>query len=91
MKTDDTVQRRSDLVAAEMDGGLVMMDVASGKYFHLTGAGSAIWDKIDSPVRVSDLIDMLTKEYAVSREVCEKETLEFLSDLKERGLLTVDP
>lgn len=84
------VSQRPDLVAADMGDETVMMDILSGKYFKLSEVGGSIWKKIEKPIEVSELIKSLLEEYDVSEEDCKAQTLEFLVELKDKGIILVE-
>jgi len=90
IKLTDKVSQRPDLVAADMGEETVMMDILSGKYFKLSEVGGSIWKKIESPIEVSELIKLLLEEYDVSEEECKAQTLEFLTQLVDKGIVVVE-
>ncbi|HUG31247.1 MAG TPA: PqqD family protein [Acidimicrobiia bacterium] len=87
---DTVVQRRGDLLANDLsETETVMLDVAGGSYYGIKDVAKAIWDHLESSMRVSDLCDELTKEFDVDPGVCRDETLVFLQRLDDRGLIVV--
>ena len=86
---DTAIARQIDLVAADMDGETVMINIESGKYFGLDSIGSRIWELIAAPQRVSAVVDRLTEEYVVEREQCLADILIFLNRLYSEGLIRV--
>jgi hypothetical protein len=89
LNLDCVVQRDHDVVAAEADQDIVMVSVANGLYYAVSDIAREIWEAIDRPKKVSDLIEDLTASYNVERALCEEETLSFLEDLRSEGLLQV--
>jgi hypothetical protein len=87
---DSMVSQIEDIVASDIDDEKVMMSVEKGQYFGLEPVGSRIWEMIEQPVRVSELIDALLGKYDVDRETCEKDVLAFLEELHEAGILQVE-
>ncbi len=83
------VQRDQDVIAAEADQDVVMVSIAKGLYYAVSDIARDIWEAVDRPKKISDLIDDLTATYNVDRSVCEEETLSFLEDLLTEGLLQV--
>jgi hypothetical protein len=83
------IQRDSEVLVAEAAQDLIMVNIASGYYYGLSDVARKIWDAIEHPKRVSDLIDDLTASYNVSSSSCEQQTLSFLNALLEEGLLKV--
>ena len=84
------VQRDPDVIAAEADRDLVMVSIANGLYYGVSDVAREIWETIERPKRISDLIDDLAGTYNIDRTVCEQETLSFLEDLRTEGLLKVN-
>ena len=84
-----TLQRRADLISADMDGDVVMLDVEKGKYFGLNAVGAHIWEAIETPQNVSDLCTQVETAFEVSRDVCETDTLAILKDMHGRGMLHI--
>ncbi len=89
MDLNQKISRRPDLVAVEMDGSTVMMDVISGKYFRLSGVGGTIWELLEQETTLDVLIEKLCSEYAVSEDECRSQTIAFVAQLSEQGLLVL--
>ena len=83
------IQRDPEVIAAEADQELIMVSVATGHYYGLSDVAREIWDTIERPTRVSDLIDNLVASYSVNSSSCEEQTLSFLGALLGEGLLQV--
>lgn len=86
-----TVQRKSDVMTAEVDGEIVLMSLESGYYFGLNAVSSDIWRRLETPVRIDALCDTLAKAYSGNRAEIESDVLEFLTSLSERQLLDTLP
>ena len=89
LNLDCVVQRNHDVIAAEADQDIVMVSIANGLYYAVSDIAREIWEAIDRPKKISDLIDNLAATYNVERHLCEEETLSFLDDLRTEGLLQV--
>ena len=59
------IQRDPEIIAAEADQDLIMVSVATGYYYGLSDVAREIWDAIERPKRISDLIDDLTANYQI--------------------------
>lgn len=88
---DSMVQQSPEQICAEVDGEVVMMNIAQGNYYGLDSVGGRIWELIAQPRRVNELCDDLMREYAVDRAACEADVLRFLDHLAEHKLITVQP
>lgn len=81
------LKRKEGIMAADMNGSTVMMDITTGKYYNLGKVGGEIWALLENEMTVDALVNTLTKSYDVSREQCIKDTVPFLEKLLEQGLL----
>ena len=77
------------LLATEIDGELVMMDVENGHYYNLDPIGTKIWKALVEPVRVSDLCAALEAGYEAPPGMVRADVLRLLGELDARGLLRV--
>jgi hypothetical protein len=89
LNPDCIVQRDPDVIAAEADQDLVMVSIANGFYYGVSDVARTIWEAIEHPKKISDLIDDLAATHNVERSKCEQETLQFLEDLLAERLLQV--
>ncbi len=83
------IQRDPEVIAAAADRDLIMVSIATGAYYGLSDVARDIWDAIDRPRKISDLIDDLTANYEIDSFSCEQQTLSFLGALLDEGLLKV--
>jgi hypothetical protein len=83
------VARAAGLLATDMDGQWVMMSVENGRYYNLNPVGSRIWDLIEKPLAVGDLVRALLAEYKVEEEQCRTSVSAFLAEMIQKGLVTV--
>lgn len=82
------VQRKGDnVMATNLGDELVMMDTQSGNYITLNDLGRVIWDKLEQPISVHDLIQYLLSKYNVTEAQCKTETHAFLQKLQIQGLI----
>ena len=76
-------------IATELDNMVVMMSVEQGKYYGLDSVGSRIWNLLEQPRRVMEVCAIIQDEFAVERETCERDVLEFIDRLVAVNLLKV--
>ena len=79
--------RAPELIAADVDGEMVMMSVERGEYYGLNEVGARIWSLLASPKTLTELQQCLCAEYAVSPEQCRHELQPFIDELLARGIL----
>jgi len=69
------------------EGGVVMMDVDSAKYFGLEEVGARIWALLAEPRTVDEMVDDLMTDYDVAETICRTEVNEFVGELLGRDLV----
>lgn len=89
MQLKTMVERNQEIDASELDGETVMMDMERGNYFMLNPVGSRIWELIEKPVSVEEIIHHLREEYEVSLEECHEAVKGFLHELHHANLLHI--
>jgi len=82
-----TYHRNPDLIGASIDDELVMMSVEQGQYYGLGGVGPRVWDLLEEPHTLDQLVDRVLEEFEVERAVCEKDMVGFLEQMEEFGLI----
>ena len=89
LMANSVIVRSSELVSSDIDGEVVMMSIENGKYYGLDKVGSRIWEVLENPLSVSELIDQLLVEFEVERETCEKDVMYFLQKLDDDNMLEI--
>ena len=83
------VQQAPGVLFNQVDDDLVMMDIKSGNYFGINPVGAEIWNKMQGPISVQEIINQLLAEYDIDEATCRSETLAFIQQTLERGFLKV--
>jgi hypothetical protein len=89
ISADSVIRQSKDIVASDIDDEKVMMSMEKGHYYGLDSIGRSIWDILEKPMTVSQLIDTLRRDYDVDRETCERDVLAFLEALHADGIIHV--
>lgn len=83
------VTRNPSILFNDFDDGLMMMDIDSGNYFDIDSVGGRIWALIEAPATLDAICDSLITEYEVEDGLCRTETIGFIGELAEKGLVTL--
>lgn len=86
---ENIIARNEEILAVDMDGEIVMMNLETGNYYNLGRTGSVIWNMIQYPITVDKLIQELFERYNVDRQQCVDEVLVYLSELSDEGLIVI--
>lgn len=80
-------QRKSGVMAADMNGETVMMDIQTAAYYNIGSVGGDIWKFMEKPLSKAELVNCLIAEYDVSAEQCAEDIQPFLDEMVSTGLL----
>ncbi len=69
---------------------VVVLDTKSNQYFGLDSVAGHIWNKLVQPISLGELVDSVVAEYEVEEERCFSDTLSFVQDLQDKGLVTIE-
>jgi len=82
-----TVTISRDVLAQELDGETVLLDLASESFFGLDEVSTRVWQLLRDGAGRAEIIDRLLEEYEVDREVLERDIEDLLERLAEAGLI----
>jgi Coenzyme PQQ synthesis protein D (PqqD) len=83
------VAQSPDLVGSKIEEHTALLSITNGAYYNLNPVASRVWQLIEQPCAAAVVVEQLLTEYAVERTQCEAQTLAFLQQLADAGLLTV--
>jgi len=81
------LERTPELVAADLDGELVMMDAEAGRYYGISGVGARAFELLESPISIQGLVETITQEYDVDKHKCRDDIQAFVQELMANGLV----
>jgi Coenzyme PQQ synthesis protein D (PqqD) len=83
------VQRDPSVIAAAVGEDVVMVSITNGFYYGVSDVAREIWNALETPQKISTLINELAINYNIDQPTCEEHTLSFLEELLAEGLLQV--
>ncbi|WP_299194675.1 PqqD family peptide modification chaperone [uncultured Erythrobacter sp.] len=88
MQLSTVVTASKDVVAQEVGGEMVLLDLASGQYFGLDKVGGRIWELLtEGPLSLGDLCETIETEFDAPRVAIEADMLALATSLGEQGLI----
>ena len=84
------VRWSEDHLAANVDGDVMLMSIAHGRYVGLDTISSDIWRRLQEPQAVGALCQSLARDYDADPKTIEREVIELLGKLHEQGLIGVE-
>lgn len=90
MTLTDRLTPSPDVVAREVGGETILLDLVSGNYFSFDPVGSRIWHLLEEGgCTLAEACEVLIGEYEVERPQLEADVLALAKGLSEQGLATV--
>jgi hypothetical protein len=83
----DRVVATQGLLTTRVDGEVMAMSVERGACYGLDPIGSRVWELVETPISIADLVDRLTREYDVEAEVCRSDVCALLVQLQAEGMI----
>lgn len=87
--SETIVVRTNNVLATDLDDETIIMSIEQGTYYGVKQTARRIWELVEKPRSVYDLIALLSQEYRVEPEVCGPETITFLQELIQEGIIVV--
>ena len=84
-----TFKRHPDLLETTLDNEVVLMSIERGSYFGLENTGKRIWQLLETPQTVAQLLEALENEYEVPHHVIARDVAIFLQKMLENGVVTI--
>ncbi|KAF5031257.1 Coenzyme PQQ synthesis protein D [anaerobic digester metagenome] len=78
-----------DYVYCNVEDEMVLLGMEDGIYYGLNPVGAFIWEQIKEPRTIDQVRDAILAEYDVEKGECERDLLELLQEMTEKGLVEV--
>ncbi|WP_053984366.1 lasso peptide biosynthesis PqqD family chaperone [Niameybacter massiliensis] len=83
------IRQTGDMDTSDIDGEKVMMDLDTGSYFMLNDVATHIWDLVEQPMKVAEVIQHLLNEYEIDEVTCKEQVMAFVNELCKRELVAI--
>lgn len=85
-----TVSLANNHFRADHDGEAIIMSISAGKFFSFDKIGFEIFDAIEKPICVNDLVASLASRHNAPEDVVMPDVLKFLNQLSDNELIHVE-
>lgn len=72
-----------------MDGDTVMMSIDRGEYYGVTGVGTRIWELLENPTSLAQVITTISAEFEVDEATCQADAERFIQELMDNGMVSL--
>lgn len=87
LSRSSTIVVSKDVVSCDLGGETAMLDMKEGVYYGLNEMGTIIWEFIQEPVTLQEIVDNILKEYEVDEETCFADLVELIEQMVENKLI----
>jgi len=78
-----------EVVSCDLGGETAMLDMKEGVYYGLNEIGTVIWELIQKPITLLEIVDKILEEYEVDEETCYADTVELIKEMEKNGLVEI--
>jgi hypothetical protein len=90
MTIDSIVVVADKVVSCDLDGEAAILDLKDGIYYGLDPVGAKIWNLIQKPIILKEIIKIILDEYDVNKDQCTNDIFELIEELLDNRLVKVD-
>ena len=83
----ESVVRRPAIASTELRDETVLLSLEQQSYFGMRATSQRIWQLLEQPQTLQQILDTLLREYEVDRGQCEREVSAFMDSLWAAGLI----
>ena len=81
----------SDVVWRELDGEVVILNLATGNYYGLEGAANEMWRLLVQHGSTEEVADIMGREFDVERHQLIQDLDALVQDLARRSIVSLEP
>ncbi len=79
--------KTTDVLTSKIDDEIIILSIEADAYFGLNDVGSRVWELLDEPATLDELVQRFMAEYDVDAETCRNDVEAFLDDMLSRKLV----
>ena len=90
MNINSKITLSKNVFAQEIDDETIILDSVTQEYFSINEIGKVIWSLIEEKKNLEEIKAEMLDMYEVPQEQLEKDVLNFLQALEQKGLIKID-
>ena len=90
MNINSKITLSKNVFAQEIDEETIILDSETQEYFSINEIGKVIWSLIEEKKNLEEIKAEMLDMYEVPQEQIEKDLLNFIQALEQKGLIKVD-
>jgi Coenzyme PQQ synthesis protein D (PqqD) len=80
-------QRSDDWIGSEIDDSFVMVNIESGNYVSLNVTANSVWQELETPRSVDDIVGSLTGRFEIEPDDCRQSVERLINRMAEMALV----
>jgi coenzyme PQQ synthesis protein D (PqqD) len=89
--TSDAIAVASEhQLSTKLSGEVVILGLRDTVYYGLQEVGTRVWDLLQSPRSIRQIVEQIVAEYDVSEQTATADVCRLLDELRERGIVTIE-
>ena len=90
MNINSKITLSKNVFAQEIDDETIILDSVTQEYFSINEIGKVIWSLIEEKKNLEEIKAEMLDMYEVPEEQIEKDLLNFIQALEQKGLIKID-
>ena len=90
MNINSKITLSTNVFAQEIDEETIILDSVTQEYFSINEIGKVIWSLIEEKKNLEEIKAEMLDMYEVPEEQIEKDLLNFIQALEQKGLIKID-
>jgi hypothetical protein len=87
MEISDIIHRDPGILHSTIDDEIVLFSGDTNSYFNLNRTGSIIWELIENPISVQELINQLATRFQIAPSEITNDVMEYIIPLEKKGII----
>lgn len=89
--TPDTIVVRNDkkFITSPIGDEIVMMSMESGNYIGINEVGAVIWNKLEQPMTIKEVINYLLSIYDITEDACTEKTVKHIANMANQEMVLI--
>jgi hypothetical protein len=80
---------KKDVYYTIIDEKAIIFVSLDNSFYNLNSVGTKIWELADGVCRVREIIDIISEEFGINRNIVAKDVLGFIKDLSKKQLVNL--
>ena len=88
LNLNTVVCRHKDILSSSIDEETILLSIENSKYYGIDPVGSTIWQIMETPISLENIIITLQSQYNVPQMQCHDDVFQFVESLLKKNLIT---